>query len=144
MFLDKSNEGYRKIIIPKGTYRVNRCIKNGTISNKNCPILIPSGLTVDMNGSTFKMNGYDDRTYGERGKIENVIVKFDNCIDSHLINGTVAGNYDERQNLIWSEDGSNAVVGSNGEHDNSIIINGGEYCTIDNITIKLMSLVRFY
>lgn len=135
MFLDKSNEGYRKIIIPKGIYRVNRCIRNGTISNKDCPILIPSGLIVDMNGSTFKMNGYDDRTYGERAKVENVIVKFNNCIDSHLINGTVAGNYDERKNLIWPEDGSNAVVGSNGEHDNSIILSGGSYCSIDNITI---------
>ena len=134
LFSDKSAQGYRKLILPLGIYRVNRCIRNGTVQNNDCPIIIPSGTTIDMNGSTFKLDGYDDRTYGVRAIVENCIVRFVDCVDSHLMNGIVEGNYAERATMIWS-DGSNAIVGSNGEHDNAILISGGEHCTLDNITI---------
>ena len=137
LFANLQSQGYRKVILPKGTYRVNRCIRLGTVEKQNCPIIIPSDLTVDMNSSTFKMHPYDDREYGDIAKVENLMVRMTGCHDSHLINGTLEGDFFERRdNLVWEEDGSNAISDSNGEHDNTFIAYGGEFCSLDNMTIK--------
>ena len=50
LFSDLKAKGYRKCILLKGTYRIN-----GEKARNNC-ITIPSYFTVDMNGSTFKLD----------------------------------------------------------------------------------------
>lgn len=135
IFEDLRGKGIRKIFLPLGIYRVNRCLRLGTIADKNCPIIIPSGLTVEMNGATFKLHPYDDRQYGDRARVENLIVRMNGGKDSHLINGIIEGDFFERQNLIWT-DGSNAISGSNGEQNNGIYMYGCEFSSIDNVTIK--------
>ena len=134
LFSDVKNKGFRKIILLNGTYRVNRAIPAGTIKDKTCPILIPSEFTIDMNNSTIKLHPYDDREYGNRGEVNNVIIKMENCFDSHLINGTIKGDYYERVNeLVW-EDGSNAYIGSNGEFNFGAVSYGSEFSSFENIT----------
>lgn len=134
LFSDVKNKGFRKIILLNGTYRVNRAIPTGTIQDKTCPILIPSEFTIDMNNSTIKLHPYDDREYGERGKVNNVIIRMKNCFDSHLVNGTIKGDYYERVNeLVW-EDGTNAYTGSNGEANFGAVSYGSEFSSFENIT----------
>lgn len=135
LFVDLQSKGYRKCILPEGIYRINRTIRKGTIADRTCPILIPTQFTVDMNNSTFKLHPYDDREYGKIAEVENLMVSMLNTFDSHLINGTIEGDYFERQELIW-EDGSNYIKNSNGEHSNGVYMYGAEFSTLDNVTIK--------
>ena len=139
---DLHNQGYRKVIFPANSViRVNSSGDDGSEdAMKNC-IIIPTDMTVDLNGSTIKLHPYDDREYGDRGGVYNYMVVFEDCIDSHMINGTMEGDYFERKELIWPElddegNTSNALGGGNGEHCSCISMNGGKYNTLDNITIK--------
>lgn len=129
LFLDLQSQGYRKAILPTGIYRINRCIRLGTIENKDTPIDIPTNFTVDMNGSTFKLHPYNDSEYGSIAHVENLMVRMHNCVDSHIINGTFEGDYLERQQNGW-------LSGSNGEHNNTFYAYGAEFSSLDNITIK--------
>lgn len=126
------NNGYKKIVLPTGTYRVNRCLRKGTVENKDCPILIPSGITLDMNNSTFKMHPYNDTEYGNSGGVENMIVNIIDCTDTYLMNGTLEGNYAERIENGW-------LSSNNGEHDTCVGFTGSEYCGLDNVTITQIS-----
>lgn len=126
------NNGYRKCILPTGIYRVNRCLRKG--KGENTPIALPSGLTVDMNGATFKLHPYDDREYGDKAQVENLMVRIEDCEDTHLINGTLEGDFAERKTMIWS-DGTNAIQGSNGEGNNTVAMYGGKYNSLENVTI---------
>lgn len=136
LFSDLKTQGYRKCILPQGTYRVNRCLRNGTLENKDCPIIIPTNFTVDMNNSVFKMHPFDDREYGDISNVENLIVNMRDCYDSHLINGTIEGNYFERLNDLTWADGSNAIRNNNGESDNGFMAVGCKFCSLNNITIS--------
>lgn len=147
LFSDLQSQGYRKCILPEGTYRVNRCLRKGTIENKDCPIIIPANFTVDMNNSTFKLHPYDDREYGDRSNVENLIVRLgsdaNDNIDSHLLNGIVEGDYFERKEMTWN-DGSNAISGNNGEASNAILFYGNKYSSIENVTIKQITGYNVY
>ncbi|MCD2502888.1 hypothetical protein LQE93_14040 [Clostridium sp. NSJ-145] len=116
LFSDLQSKGYRKCILPKGIYRIDNAGRYESIA-------IPSNFTVDMNGSTFKLN-----TVLENDK-DASIVYMDNTYDSHLINGTLEGDKNERDEL-----GLN--VSYNGEAINTIAIKGGKYSSIENLTIK--------
>ena len=116
LFANLQAQGYRKCIIPKGTYRIDNVDRYESIG-------IPSNFTVDMNGSTFKLN-----TILENDK-DGSIVYMDNTYDSHLINGTLEGDKNERDEL-----GLN--VSYNGEPINTIAIKGGKYSSLENLTIK--------
>ena len=59
LFTSLKNQGYTKCVLPQGTYRINKAIREAT--NNDAPISIPSGFTVDLNGSTIKMHVYDDK-----------------------------------------------------------------------------------
>ena len=119
-------QGYRKCILPQGIYRINRALRKGT--GKDTPIVIPTNFTVDMNGATFKLHPFNDSEYGSISHVENLMVRMENCIDSHVINGTFEGDYAERQANSW-------LSGSNGESSNCFMSFGGEYNSLDNITI---------
>lgn len=135
LFLDIKNEGYRKCVLPKAIYRVNRTRRtlgdDGTatsIDKGDICIDIPSNFTVDMNQSTFKLHPYNDEEYGTIGSVENLIVRMKKCIDSHLINGTIEGDFAERSENGWAS-------GNNGEHNNTFYFYGGKYNSLENIKI---------
>lgn len=140
LFAHLQSRGYRKVVLPDGIYRINRCLRDGTVEKKDCPITIPTRLIVDMNGATFKLHPYDDREYGNKAQVENLMVRMVDCFDSHLVNGTLEGDFFERRDeLTWDlGDGKteNAISGGNGEHNNTFIAYGGEFCSLDNVTIK--------
>lgn len=128
LFADKQAEGFRKIVLVKGTYRING---EDPTEQRMKSIFIPSYFTVDMNGSTFKLNTISyDRYYGEKDpNASGNIVKMENVVDAHLINGILEGDRWERQEL-------GLEPGGKGEPINTITINGGKYCSIENLTIK--------
>ena len=116
LFADKQAEGYKKIVLLKGTYRVN-----GDNARKNA-ITIPSYFTVDMNGSTFKLDTIDH----ESGA---AVVTMLNAVDAHLINGTLEGDRFERQELGLECKGQ-------GEGINTIYVAGGKYCSLSDLTVQ--------
>ncbi|MCQ2388219.1 MAG: pentapeptide repeat-containing protein [Kiritimatiellae bacterium] len=72
---DKAAEGYRKVVLLPGTYRLSA----------KAFISMPDYLTVDMNGATFKENGFTG--------CHATMVRFESTDDAHLVNGTIAGDY---------------------------------------------------
>ena len=150
MLAEIHDKGYRKIILPANSIIRINATENDTRDASQFgsdrwayqrAIVIPTNTTVDLNGSTIKLHPYDDREFGARGRTYNFMVTFLDCIDSHLINGTLEGDYFERQSATFYTDPetgqtSNGLDGGNGEHSGCITINGGRYNSIDNITIK--------
>ncbi len=126
LFHDLQEQGYRKCVLPNGIYRVNRAKRRGV--GEETPIDIPTRFTVDMNGSTFKLHPYNDRDYGNIGQVENLMVRMTDTFDSHVVNGTFEGDYAERKANGWA-------TGYNGEASNCFISYGGEFNSLDNITI---------
>lgn len=122
---DLSSNGYDKAILPNGIYRYLPIGEddNGIRHNTTYAIKIPSNFTLDLNGSTIKQHVYE-------GQISEFIV-FEDDYDSHLINGTLDGDYGEH-NII------NPTTGNRdwGEHCYAIDFIGGKYNTLENITIK--------
>jgi len=140
LFADKQALGYRKVVLPAGgIYRIE-CES----SRYNC-ISIPSYLTVDMNGSTFKLNtivadkpslsmpsGTAEEIAAKnevRGKGTGAIVLMNDVIDAHLENGILEGDRYERQAEGLETEGL-------GEPINTVVIRGGKYCSLNNLTIK--------
>lgn len=72
-----SDNGYRKVVLPKGRYRLD----------ENSTVQMATRLTLDMNGSTFKLN---PNALGKSMMFEMV-----NCFDSHVMNGTFEGDLKE-------------------------------------------------
>ena len=69
-----AKRGVRKVVLPKGVYRIS-CAEI---------VDLPGGLTVDLNGSTLKLNGFA----GEKA----VPVRMLDVADSVLCNGVFEGN----------------------------------------------------
>ena len=116
LFKKIKGNGYRKAILLNGTYRINYTV------DRSKPIFIPSGFTVDLNNSTIKLNPENEGS--------NLMINMKDCFDSHLINGTIEGDYAERL-----ADGT--TVNNSGEGSNIIIISGNsKYTTIENCTIS--------
>lgn len=137
-------QGYRKLVLPENSYiRINMQYADETqvdMYNKIIPkpVVIPTNITIDLNASTIKLHPYDDRDYSdvaEFGKVYNVMIAFKDCIDSHLINGIIEGDYFERKEINPTY-GNDGLTGANGEHNGAIIIYGGRYNTLENITVK--------
>jgi len=134
LFIDVQAAGKKKIVLLKGTYRIN-----GEDAGREKSIKIPSHLTVDMNGSTFKLNPIlTDKDYfsatGTKPAAIGCLVLFDNVIDAHLINGTLEGDRFERmaENLETADASKSGLV----EQINTVIMRGGKYCSLNNLTIK--------
>lgn len=128
LFADKQAEGYRKIVLLEGIYRIDGEDASGHRMNS---IFIPSYFTVDMNGSTFKLNtilsdiNASEKDPGTSGSI----IKMEDVVDAHLINGTLEGDRMERA-------ANELEKGGKGEAINTVTINGGKYCTLEDLTIK--------
>lgn len=107
---DKKAEGYKKVTLLKGVYRIDHL----------APIYIPTEFTLDMNGATFKQNQFT----GDKA----LMVDLNNTFDSHVINGTIEGDY-------YSHDYVNSPNKS--EWVNGISIGGeSKYSSFENLVVK--------
>ena len=105
--------GFRKLVLWPGTYRVSGY----------STVTIPSGLTLDLNGSTVKMNG----STGSSGKV----FVLTHAHDTHLVNGTVEGDYYEHD-YAGSPDNSEWVCGISMEGD-------CEYCSLEDLAVRCVT-----
>ena len=111
---EKQAEGYNKVKLLKGTYRIS--CTGGTGET----IYIPDRLTLDMNGATFKLNQFIGSGC--------LMVELNNTFDSHVINGIIEGDY-------YTHDYENSTNGS--EWVNGISIGGeAKYSSFEDITLK--------
>lgn len=107
---DKKSEGYNKIKLLNGTYRVDHL----------SPIYIPSNFTVDLNSSTIKLNSFTGNNA--------LMITLNNTFDSHVINGTIEGDY-------FTHDYTNST--NNSEWVKGISIDGeSKYSSFENLTVK--------
>ena len=107
---DISFQGYTSIKLLPGTYRIDH----------EETIFVPSNFTLDMNGATIKLNQFA----GDSA----LMVTLNNTYDSHVINGTIEGDY-------YSHDYANSP--NNSEWVMGISIGGeSKYSSFENLTVK--------
>ena len=93
-----------------GTYRIDH----------QESIFIPSNFTLDMNGATIKLNQFT----GDKA----LMITLNNTFDSHVINGTIEGDY-------YSHDYANSP--NNSEWVMGISIGGeAKYSSFENLVVK--------
>lgn len=123
---DKKEAGYNGITLLKGYYRID---KDSTADNKDVSaddvyITVPTNFTLNLNGSTIKHHVFV-------GQNTCIIRYADGCIDSHITNGTIIGDYGEHSMETNPDTGYTW-----GEHANSVVLSEGKFCTLNNVTIK--------
>jgi hypothetical protein len=103
-----SDNGYRKVLLPQGKY----------LLDENMPVNMATQLTLDMNGSTFRLNPSDLKGI--------VMLEIAHCFDSHVVNGTFEGDWNERKaaKLPLSEHVRGVTMGQN-----------ATYCSVENIKV---------
>ena len=107
---DKKSEGYSSIKLLPGTYRIDH----------EESIYIPTEFTLDMNGSTIKLNQFT----GDKA----LMITLNNTFNSHVINGTIEGDY-------YSHDYANSP--NNSEWVMGISIGGeAKYSSFEDLTVK--------
>lgn len=107
---DKHAEGYNKLTLLPGKYRIDH----------QKQIYIPSNFTLNMNGATLKQNQFT----GDKA----LMVNINNTFNSHVINGTLEGDY-------FSHDYANSP--NNSEWPLGVTIGGeAKYSSFEDITIK--------
>lgn len=107
---EKAAAGFTRVRLLPGIYRVDH---TGTL-------YIPSGLTVDLNGATLKLNPHAGH--------KSLMVALNNTVDSHLINGVIEGDY-YGHDYEHSEHNSEWVCG--------IAIEGGaRYSSFRDLVVK--------
>ena len=107
---DKQLEGYNKLKLLEGTYRINHI----------APIYIPTRFTLDMNGATLKLHEFTGDTA--------LMIELNNTFDSHVINGIIEG---DRVTHNYANSSNNS------EWVNGISIGGeSKYSSYENLTIK--------
>ena len=137
---DKAAAGVRKLILPKGTYQIEVETKLGlsnidtaTEDEKSSALQyemnnlsIPDRFTLDLNGSRMriKTTEYWQNVY----RMITIVDKY----DSHVINGTLEGDYRRRSNEQKSNGGPSAEGGSCFS-----IIGNSRYCSFENIRVEL-------
>ena len=121
LMINCKNEGFRKLVLLPGTYRVN------CTSRQDC-IIIPSNFTLDLNGATIKRKPDIVNT-----TISKSTFLLNNCIDSHIINGYVEDDRQERidANMDWYN-----LSEANGEDFNTFYIRGGRYWSLENLKVS--------
>lgn len=107
---DKKASGYNRLLLLPGIYRIDH---QGTI-------YIPTNFTLDLNKAILKQNQFTGAS--------SLIISLDSTFDSHVINGTIEGDY-------FSHDYSNST--NNSEWCIGGTISGcSKYSSIENIIIK--------
>ncbi len=113
-FLDDARQkGFRKVVFLKGTYRISNVTT----------IEVPSGMTIDLNGSVIKMNQF--------AGCHGVQIRMRDCTDSRVVNGIVEGDYFEHD-YENSEKKAEWVMG--------ICIDGeSKYCGFERILLRYIT-----
>ena len=107
IFTQKAGEGINRILLPEnGSY---------TIDGTDGGLKIPSGITVDLNGSTIKMAV----SKGTKA----AIVTMENVENAHITGGVLIGDRGEA--------GASGAV--------AVRIKGGRYCTVSDMQIMNIS-----
>ena len=107
---DKAAEGFRKVVLLPGTYRVSY---KRTVS-------IPSNMTFDLNGAVIKQNGFTGAA--------SMMVTLDCVYDAHLVNGVIEGDYYEHD-YAGSPHNSEWPIGFSIKGDSL-------YCTVKNVMVR--------
>lgn len=121
------DNGYSKIILPKGEYAI--CFPRA--------IKMVSNLTFDLNGSILKViydsdrkSPFDTRTTTDYYNFKGNSIEFDNVHNSHLIGGTIIGDRDDRSF-------SNSTAERKMEHTYGVIFNRStKYSSIKNCIVR--------
>lgn len=108
--------GYRKAVIPQHIYRIN------CTHDRSQPIFIPDRFTLDLNGATIKQQPSENNV--------TLMMSIRDCFDSHVTNGIIEGDYDERavNGTLngWSSEGMNCLK----------IAENSRFCSFNNLTVK--------
>lgn len=137
---DKAAEGVRKLILPKGTYQIEAetqlSLSNADTATENEKssalqyelnnLSIPDRFTLDLNGSRirFKTTEYWQNVY----RMMTIADKY----DSHVINGTLEGDYRRRSEAQKPNGLASAEFGSCFS-----IIGNSRYCSFEDIRVEL-------
>lgn len=121
LMVNCKNEGFRKLVLLPGTYRVN-------CTGRDDCLIIPSNFTLDLNGSTIKRK--PDIVTVNAGRSTFLM---ENCVDSHIINGYVE---DDRQERIDAGIDWYSLSNPCGEGFNTFYIRGGRYWSIENLKVS--------
>lgn len=104
---DKVKAGFRKLVLLKGCYR----------TSPHCTVRVPTRFTLDLGGATIKMNGFS----GDDAQI----VWMPSVSDSHLVNGTLEGDYYEH------------VYTNSAEFVHGFRLSGDtRYSSVERVTVK--------
>ncbi len=116
-------EGYTAVKFEKGTYMVQCNWRNRYIAPTD-GILVPSGLSLDLNGSTFKMepNSYPEYTIFGVVDAKNVTIK----------NGTLIGDLD---NHVFARSSSSPTH----EYGFGVVISASTNVVVKNLKISKMT-----
>ena len=128
LFADLQSQGYRRCILPFNSYFRIKKVSGTEFEVRNGAIQIPSNFTVDMNGSTFKLET-NTEDINNINKVVDLLVRMNNCYDSHLINGILEGDRIERKAL-------GLETGYKGEPISTIQFVGCKYSSLENLLIK--------
>lgn len=121
------DNNYKRIILPTGTYRISNdhLDWDGTTPSIHpSSLVLHSGLTLDLNGSTIVHHPF----VSQRGMMFTLV----DTDDTHIVNGTLQGDYPTRDLTPTPE-----VPQYVGEFCGIISIQGDcRYTTIENVTIR--------
>ena len=105
---DAAAKGFRKVVMKKGVYRVSH---KYTLS-------LPDRFTFDLGGATLKLNGH--------AGCSAMMVKLAAVTDSHLVNGTLEGDYYEHDYESKESKASEWVNGFN-------VCSISRYSSVENV-----------
>ena len=106
---EKAASGFRKVVLLKGTYRLSH----------EKSLFVPNGVTLDLGGAVLKQNGFA----GDRS----CMVRLLSVTDSHLVGGTVEGDY-------WEHDYARSR--NNSEWPSGFEIGGDcRYCSVEGVKV---------
>ena len=78
LFADLQSQGYRRCILPFNSYFRIKKVSGTEFEVRNGAIQIPSNFTVDMNGSTFKLET-NTEDINNINKVVDLLVRMNNC-----------------------------------------------------------------
>jgi len=90
------------------------------------PVLVPSGITIDLNGSTLEIEKQYDFS-------SCTCILFDRCTDTHLKNGTILGGLADYD---WKRSISRRAQRDPLEHAIPLTLQGTRFCSMEGLTIE--------
>lgn len=141
-----SENGFAKVVLPKGTYTVCYTNLNGgaTIAEMvNTPIRMRSHLTLDLNGSTIEVmydslnkNPFDlSPPTTEPWRLGGHVIEFKDCVHSHIMNGTIIGDIPNRS---FSDGGSGFNSERGMENTYGVAFSdGSRFCSAKNLDVSM-------